>query len=363
MEAYNDYKSASQSVHKQPINPCGVRSPIASGGSTHLMAHLAPHSDPTSGILSKLPRAWIPYAQLMRLDRSGGFYAFYFPYLIGLLYAACLAPVIPEPTALLCLAAVLLPLNILLRGAACTWNDNVDQDFDRQVERTRHRPIARGAVSTAQAHAFTLAQLALTYAMLKAFFPPPCRIHLHITEVLFFVYALMKRVTYYPQVVLGFPFAWAILFCAAALRVDLENPTLLSTLALFGANVLWTITYDTIYAHQDVADDEQAGVKGMAVRFRNTTKTLATVLTAGQVILLALCGHWAGFGCVYYVGTVGGVAAAMGYYIYAVDLSSPESCGTWFRDQFWIVGLSFMSGLAGEYMKRAGIGFVIPVLL
>ncbi|KAL6852769.1 hypothetical protein ACO1O0_007317 [Amphichorda felina] len=314
---------------------------------------LPPYSDPKTGILSKLPKSWIPYAQLMRIDRPGGLYAFYFPYLIGLMYAACISPEAPEPLELLRLAAILLPFNVLLRGAACTWNDNLDQRFDRRVERCRHRPIARGAVSTTQGHVFTLGQLAVGYAVLEHSFPGPCRPHMGVAVVLFFVYALMKRVTFYPQVVLGFPFAWALLFCVAALGMDpLAAGRAAPTLALFGANVLWTVTYDTIYAHQDVADDEKAGVKGMALRFRDSTKTLATILSAFQVGLLWLCGVSAGFGPVYQAGTVGGVAAAMGYYIWDVDLKSPESCGNWFRDQFWVVGAGFMAGLTGEYAQR-----------
>ncbi|RYP00942.1 hypothetical protein DL764_006343 [Monosporascus ibericus] len=322
--------------------------PLTHAEDFNFFPHLPPYTDPTAGLLSKLPPSWIPYAQLMRIDRPSGFYAFYFPYLIGLMYAACLAPEAPEPRTLLKVAGLLLPFNVILRGAACTWNDNVDQGFDRRVERCRHRPVARGAVSTSQAHIFTLAQLMLGYPFL-ALFPDPCTLHIQITVVLFFAYAFMKRITYYPQVILGFPFAWAILFCLAALEIDPLGDYTMSTLALFAANILWTITYDTIYAHQDIADDEKAGVKGLALRLKDSTKFVASILSVAQVSLLALCGLWAGFGAVYFVGTVGGVAAAMAYYIYGVDLKRPESCGAWFHDQFWIVGAGFIAGLTGEY--------------
>src|SRR3569833_683345 len=312
---------------------------------------LPPYSDPTSGILSLLPSGWIPYAQLMRIDRPAGLYAFYFPHLIGIAYASCVASAPPTPSAGLSLAALLLPCNIILRGIACTWNDTVDQEFDRQVQRCRHRPVARGAVSTRQAHLFTLFQLAAGYPLLSLF-PARCTPHALIALALFIIYALMKRITYYPQVVLGFPFAWAIFFCLAALGMDPIGGHLAPTLALFGANVMWTITFYTIYAHQDVADDEKAGVKGMALRFRNSTKLLATVLSVVQVLLLAMCGQWAGFHTVFFVGTVGGTAAAMACYIYSVDLRRPESCGMWFYRQFWVVGAGFMAGLIGEYAGR-----------
>ncbi|KAI0120264.1 putative 4-hydroxybenzoate polyprenyl transferase [Hypoxylon sp. NC0597] len=324
---------------------------VEDNNAANFFPNLPPYSDPRTGLLSKLPPKWIPYAQLMRIDRPAGFYAFYFPYLIGIMYSACISPVPPPPTTLLALAAVMFPLNILLRGAACSWNDNVDQDFDRRVERCRHRPVARGAITTAETHVFTLAQLAAGYPILL-FFPKPCVPHMLVTVILFAVYALMKRVTYYPQVFLGFPFAWAILFCVAALDMEPLGKHIASTLALCGANIFWTITYDTIYAHQDIADDEKAGVKSMALRFKDRTKLLASLLAIGQTGLLALCGLWAGFGGIYFVGTVGGVAIAMAYYIYKVDLKRPESCGGWFHNQFWSVGAGFMAGLTGEYAIR-----------
>lgn len=326
--------------------------------------HLPKYSDPTTGLLSMIPTSWIPYAQLMRLDRPAGFYAFYIPYLIGIAYASCITSAPPRMSVTLRLAAGLIPFNVLLRGAACTWNDVVDQRFDRRVARCRHRPVARRAVSTRQALVFMLAQVALGgYYLLSnptSLFPPRCVPYAATSLVLFVVYALMKRVTYYPQVVLGVAFAWALFFSVAALggsdaAPDEKIMTRGSTLALFGANVLWTVTYDTIYAHQDIADDEQAGVKGMALRFRNSTKALASVLTVAKLALLTFCGICAEFSAIYFLGTVGGVAAAMVYYIWDVDLANPESCGQWFHKQFFLVGAAFMAGMAGEYLKRLAV--------
>lgn len=315
--------------------------------------HLPPYSSPVYGILSKLPSSWVPYGELMRIDRPGGLYAFYFPYIFSTLYAACIAPNRPELQSVVCLIGLLLPFNILLRGAACAWNDNVDQSFDRQVERSRLRPVARGAVSTTEAYLFTVCLLAACCPILTLL-PVSCMLHTAMIITLFFIYPLMKRVTYYPQVVLGFPFAWAVFFCIAALGMDpfADPDHLASNLALFIANCLWTVVYDTIYAHQDVIDDEKAGVKGMAVRFKSSTKLLSSILALGQITMLAFCGRWAGFGVLYYTGTVGGVSVAMAYFIYSVDLKSPESCSAWFRDQFWTVGAGFMAGLGGEYCMK-----------
>lgn len=313
--------------------------------------NLPPYSDPTVGLLSKVPSSWVPYGQLMRIDRVGGFYAFYFPYLIGLAYAACIHPDVPTPSILLKLASKLFVLNIFLRGAACTWNDTVDQEFDRRVARCRHRPVARGAVSTTEANLFTLIQLITCYSIIITF-PKSCLPHFTITVILLFVYALMKRITYYPQVVLGLPFAWAYFTCIGTLGMDPFRDNIQSTLALFFATIFWTVVYDTIYAHQDIEDDEKAGVKGMALRFKDKTKLLTSTLAIGQVVLLSICGILAGFGMEYHIGTVGGVALTMAYFIYDVDLKSPASCGKWFHDQFWYVGAGFLLGLCSQYTTR-----------
>ena len=104
--------------------------------------------------ISFLPPSWIPYAELMRLDRPAGFFAFYWHYIIGLSFAACISPEPPLVKPLLSYAIYLVVWVVILRGAVCTLNDILDQDFDRRVARTRYRPIARGAVTTLQGYLF-----------------------------------------------------------------------------------------------------------------------------------------------------------------------------------------------------------------
>ena len=315
-----------------------------------------PYVPPRKGILSVIPSSWVPYAQLMRLERPAGLYAFYFPYVIGIFYASCLATEAPSVEQVLALAALFLLGSVILRGAACAWNDNIDQEFDRKVARCRSRPIARGAVTTTQGHLFTAA-LTISGLPLFAFLPIECTYHAIPIAILFGFYPFAKRVTYYPQVVLGFPFAWAIFMCCAALEVDPFGPeTLGSTTSLFVANVLWTIIYDTIYAHQDIKDDVNAGVKSMAVRFRDSTKLLASSLATVQLALLVSSGWTAGFSPVFFLVSCGGALVALGSMIIRVDLSEPASCAWWFHKGFWFVGGSIAAGLCGEYAVRLRSG-------
>ena len=307
---------------------------------------------PKSGVLSWLPPALVPYGELMRIDRPAGFYAFYIPYLIGLGYAADIADPAPSSSHLAFLAGLFALGCVILRGAACAWNDNVDQDFDRKVERCQLRPIARGAITTAQGHLFTAA-LTLIGLPFFAFLPVECSYHVTPITILFGVYALMKRITNYPQVVLGFPFAWGILMAAAALKSNILSKDLfLPTMSLFLANVLWTVIYDTVYAHQDVKDDKQAGVNSMAVRFEKNTKELVSILATCQIGLLIFTGWQAELSPIYFVVSCGGAAIALLTMIAKVNLDDPASCAWFFYRGFWYVGGSIVVGLFAAWYPR-----------
>ncbi len=292
---------------------------------------------------------------LRRIDaprQTFGVLCHYVPYLIGLGYGACLTDSAPSPTHLPGLYGLFPIYCTILRGAACTRNDNVDQELDRQVALTKLRPIARGAVSTTQANMFTVA-LPLTEIPVFTVLPAACAYHAIPINFFFECYALMKRITHYPQFVLGFPFAWAILMSCAALNVNpLSNQRILPTMSLFVANILWTMIYDAVYAHQDIRDDIKAGVKSMAIRFGDSSKEPATALTTIQVALLSYTGWLAGLSPVYFILTCCGTAVTLGQMIAEVDLKEPFSCARFFHRGFWYVGGSIIMGFAAEYTAR-----------
>ncbi|RAH39939.1 4-hydroxybenzoate octaprenyltransferase [Aspergillus brunneoviolaceus CBS 621.78] len=322
------------------------------------------------------PASWIPYLQLMRLDRPAGFIGFYMPSILGLVYAASLAGPETVPLRRLLTQGIFwLGANILIRGAACTWNDNIDQEYDRQVDRCRGRPIARGAVSTQQAHVF----LALQLALLGRLFQPllsfsssssstqtPSAYAAYAAAAMGSLYALYpfcKRFTHYPQAILGVPLALAIVLSAYSLvgagddaRREgdpfRDRPTTAATLALALAEILWTMIYDTVYAHQDLQDDLRAGVKSMAVRFRHSTKPLCAALGVGQVALLACAGAWTHMPPVYFVVGVAGSAVALVVMLVSVDLAVPASCARWFKLGFCFVGGCMNCGFFAAYLVR-----------
>ena len=345
-----------------------------------ILTPMAPDKPP--GIIPTLiPPAWLPYAQLMRLDRPWGVLAFYVPYLAGLCMASCMSPTTISPSVLAKSSIMLLGWSVLNRGWQCAWNDNVDQEFDRQVARCRSRPIARGAVSTAQAHVFTASLYALSCAYLwyftrtfsssfatgtlgtATFISHEGMLSTHdqrrllafdvlIASVPALIYPLGKRFTNYPQLILGVLFSLAIPMAAHLVRVDPFATTqrTSATLCACGVNTLWTMTYDTIYAHQDVADDVQAGVRSMAVQFRDSTKLLCAALSVGQVGLLVKAGWDMALGEWYFVVACAGTAVALGAMVWLVDLKRPESCAWWFKMDFLFVGATVCGGWFAEYV-------------
>ena len=150
----------------------------------------------------------------------------------------------------------------VMRGAGCAWNDITDRDLDARVERTRSRPMPAGQISVAQAFAFLVLQALIGLLVLLQF--NRFAILTGIASlVIVAVYPFMKRITWWPQVVLGLAFSWGALmgFAVTLGRIDL------TALALYAGSIAWVIGYDTIYAHQDAEDDALIGIKSTARLF------------------------------------------------------------------------------------------------
>ena len=308
---------------------------------------------PTKGILSLLPTPWVPYAELIRLEKPAGTTYLFLPCVFGTLLAASLATPIVSPAVLLSTNALFLVGSALFRGAACTWNDTLDRALDRKVARTRLRPLARGAISPTAAHVWTGTQVLLGLGMLQ-YFPPQCLLYSLPSVAIIAFYPLAKRLTNYPQLVLGFAWSWGIVMGFPAMGIDLlGNSTALMTAAcLYSSNIAWTVLYDTIYAHQDIKDDVKAGIKSSAVAYAGSTKWLLTGLGAAQVSFLAAAGLAIGAGPAFYAGTCGLTTIALATMIRRVNLKKPGDCWWWFNWGAWLTGGSIASGFLAEYILR-----------
>ena len=224
---------------------------------------LLPDARPASLVLRLTPDFALPFVQLARLDRPAGW---------QLLLAPCW-----QATALAGLAlnrgpnlahlALFLVGAIAMRGAGCTYNDILDRKLDAGVERTRNRPLASGRVSVAAAAAFLVAQSLVGLAVLLRF--NRFSIWLGIASLgVVAVYPLMKRVTSWPQAVLGLAFSWGALIGWSATFASLA----LAPALLYASAFSWTIGYDTIYAMQDARDDAIVGIRSTARLFGANAK-------------------------------------------------------------------------------------------
>ena len=312
-------------------------------------------STPRDGILSFLPTSVIPYAELIRLDKPAGTVYLFFPCLFSTLLAATYLPVTPPATTLFSLTALFLSGAFIMRGAGCIINDLWDRDLDPHVSRTRLRPIARGAIRPRNALIFAAGQCLFGLSALLQF-PTACLYYGVPSLVLVGTYPLAKRITNYPQVVLGLAFSWGAVMGFPALGVDLMTDLVAAKAAalLYTSCVAWTVLYDMIYAHMDIRDDEKVGIKSIARRHEKETKTVLSALAAVQVGLLTASGLIAGTGPTFLLGGCGAAAITLWIMIRRVDLKSPSDCWWWFRNGAWLTGGAITGGLVGELLTGNG---------
>jgi len=233
---------------------------------------------------------WLrPYLRLSRFDRPIGSWLLLLP----CWWSAALAAGVAHDISRLPLFIALFFLGAFaMRGAGCTWNDITDRDLDAKVERTRSRPIPSGQVSVAQALVFLVVQALIGLAVLLQF--NRFAVLTGVASLLIVaIYPFMKRITYWPQVVLGLAFSWGALmgFAATLGRIDA------TALMLYAGSIAWVIGYDTIYAHQDAEDDALIGIKSTARLFGARTHEALAIFYGLAVVLigtaLALGGaHW-----------------------------------------------------------------------
>lgn len=326
--------------------------PVVSGQNLSPPPAPTAYEPPKTGLLALLPSSWVPYAELIRLDKPAGTYYLFFPCVFSTLMAAPLAAPMASPGSVIGTTALFFAGALIMRGAGCTINDLWDRNLDPHVTRTRLRPIARGAVTPFQGLVFTGAQLLAGLAILLQF---PLECFFYATPSLLFVasYPLAKRVTYYPQFVLGLTFSWGAFVGFPALGVDLLSNTEALTAAalLYSSNVAWTVLYDGIYAHMDVKDDVKAGIKSVALA-HDQSKRFLVGLGAVQIGLLAASGVAAGAGPAFFVGSCGGAALTLGYMIKKVNLKDVKDCWWWFVNGCWFTGGAISAGLAADYALK-----------
>ncbi|KAB2919104.1 MAG: 4-hydroxybenzoate octaprenyltransferase [Hyphomicrobiaceae bacterium] len=289
------------------------------------------------------PPSWRPYLRLARFDRPIGAWLLLFPcWWAQALAELALQRPYPNPWYL----ALFFIGAFVMRGAGCTYNDIVDREYDARVARTAARPIPSGQVSVAQARMFIVALCLIGLLILLQF--NTFTIVLGAASLLLIaIYPFMKRFTFWPQAVLGLTFKWGALVGWTAVTGSLSTPAV----ALYAGSVMWTIAYDTIYAHQDKEDDLAIGLKSTALRFGEATPRWLAVFYAGAILLWGCAGILAGAHLAFFFA-LALTAVHFAWQIATLDINDPGNCLHRFRSN-QTVGWMLFLGLSADMVLAA----------
>lgn len=261
-----------------------------------------PDSVSGSLVLRWAPEAAVPFIQLARIDRPIGWWLILLPCWWSVSLAGIQQGTGPNWWHIL----LFLIGAMSMRGAGCVYNDIVDRDIDAGVERTRGRPLPSGRVSVKAAVVFLVA-LCLIGALVLLSFNRFAIVTGLASLIIVAVYPFMKRITSWPQAVLGLAFAWGGLMGWAAAFGSLAWPAVL----IYLSAILWTIGYDTIYALQDARDDAIVGVKSTARLFAQNVRLGVGICYALALVCAAIA----------IVGVHGHVLAWLGWLAFAAHLA------------------------------------------
>jgi 4-hydroxybenzoate polyprenyltransferase len=285
-----------------------------------------------------------PYLRLARFDRPIGSWLLLMPCWWS---AALASGVLHDIRQLPLVVALFFVGAFVMRGAGCTWNDITDRHLDALVERTRSRPIPAGQVSVPQAVTFLVIQALIGLSVLLQF--NRFAIMTGIASlVIVAIYPFMKRITWWPQIVLGLAFSWGALMGFAVLlgRIDA------AALWLYAGSISWVIGYDTIYAHQDAEDDALIGIKSTALLFGARTRPALMAFYALAVVLIGIALTLTAAGAFAWIG-LAMFAAHLVWQIVRLDISDTALCLRVFKSNR-DAGLLLFAGLLVDAAMRAG---------
>lgn len=275
------------------------------------------------------------FLRLMRFHRPIGILLLLWPTLWALWIAAGGVPDLH-------VLAVFVAGVVLMRAAGCVVNDLADRDFDRQVTRTRDRPLATGEIAPREALGLFAALVALAGGLVLTLDWPVVLMALVAVPVAA-TYPLAKRWTHLPQFHLGVAFSWGIPMAFVAQSGSLPRVAWLLALA----NLLWTVAYDTQYAMVDRPDDLKAGVKSTAVLFGHEDRLIIGIIQLMALLALVAVGTQAGLGTAYQAGLV--AAAGLGLYQqWLIRARQPAACFRAFLNNNWL-GAAVFAGIALDY--------------
>ena len=262
------------------------------------------------------------FIELTRLNKPIGFMLLFWPCSWGLAYANYFK----QNTSTLIYYLILFFVgSVLMRSAGCIFNDIVDRDYDKKVERTKNRPIASGQISVKRSLIYVLILCLLAFFVLIQF---------NLTTIFFgmgsmilaFSYPFMKRITYWPQLFLGLTFNWGIIMAWTAMG----NEVSFNIIILYISAIFWTLGYDTIYGTQDMSDDEIIGLKSTSIKFKKNIKLflfISYLITSLLMIYLFIEFLEINFSLFFLISFI----ITLFYQIFKFNENKPEDCLRMFK--------------------------------
>ena len=284
------------------------------------------------------PRHWLPYVRSLRLDRPIGIYLLLIPSLWAI---AATAESFQE---MFFLSIIFAMGSVVMRGAGCVYNDVLDRDIDQKVARTQSRPLASGQMSVQQALWFITGLLFYSLFLLLML-KPLAIIFGFLALVPVAIYPLLKRYTYWPQVMLAIAFNWGVFMAWAASGSDFR----VSTFLLYGAGLCWTMIYDTIYAHQDKEDDVLIGVKSTALKFGKNTAFILFGFSVLFCIFLYGVGYLEGYSASFFF-IVWLAFGACAYQVMSLNYDDANQCLRGFKQQAYVGLAIFFAIFISRYI-------------
>ena len=235
--------------------------------------------------------------------------------------------------------------SILMRSAGCIVNDITDKKFDKKVERTKKRPIASGKISII---------LGLIYTFFLCFFAFLVLINFNNLTIILalasmpfaFIYPLMKRFTYWPQLFLGITFNYGVILGWTSINNGLD---IIPIIFYFGA-IFWTLGYDTIYGYQDIKDDEIIGVKSTSIKFKNNPKNFLMLCYLIFIFIFLLIGILMEFSYFFYFTLTITIYHLFFYQIKILNIKNPKNCLKIFKSNNFFGLIVYLNILSGKLL-------------
>lgn len=279
------------------------------------------------------------YVQLMRLDKPIGIYLLLWPTLWALWIAA-------EGMPPLWTLAVFVLGVLIMRSAGCIINDYADRDFDAHVKRTKQRPLAQNKISSKSALSLFFVLILVAFALVLTLNTLTIKLSF-IAALLAAFYPFMKRYTYFPQMILGAAFAWAIPMAFAAVQGEVP----MISWVIYVSTLLWVLAYDTLYGMVDREDDIKLGLKSTAILFGDADLTMVSAIQGLFLTGMFLLGRQLEFGLYYYISW--GIATAL--VIWQLYQCRSRKTEIYFKSflQNNYVGMALFAGIAAHYALPA----------